>query len=205
MRTDKGLRNAISIPEMARKAKSISVIGHDNQIIVEEGAELPSLRLSIRGNGNKISVGRGCVIKGGIFIKGHNCSIIIGEGTTVVGFRITVAESTSLVIGRDCMFSRNIEIRTTDEHPIYDLASSELINPGRDVSIGDHVWIGEGVRVVKGCSIPSGCVIGTLSVATGKLPAANSAYAGSPARLLREGIVWARTYRTISHPSGDGA
>lgn len=194
--TVEGINNSISFSGKGRPPKSVKVLGNDNSVSIANSAELAGATLSIRGNRNTVNIANGCVIKGAIYIKGSDCVVSIGAKTTIVGFRATVAESTSLHIGEDCMFSRNIEIRTTDEHPIFDRSTRQVINPGKSVRIGDHVWIGQGVQVTKGGVIPNGCVIGTGSIVTGALATENCVYAGVPAVLRRDNIYWARSKRS---------
>lgn len=90
------------------------------------------------------------------------------------------------------MLSSGIFIRTSDEHPIYDIQSGLRINDAKDVTIGNKVWISEGVTINKGSIVPDGSIIGSRSVVIGKLRRPNSIYAGVPVKLIREGVRWDR-------------
>lgn len=188
-----GDNNTVVFPPNSRKPVELRISGAGNTIIVEPGAHLPLVDFSIRGNNNIVTIGSKSVIKGKIYIKGSGCKFVVGEGTQVVGARFTLGMGCDIEIGSRCLFSRNIEIRNTDEHPIFDRTTGDLINCDRSVFIGDNVWVGEGVRVAKGSYIPNGSIIGMSSVVVGKLSEAYSAYAGNPARLLRSNVSWSFT------------
>jgi acetyltransferase-like isoleucine patch superfamily enzyme len=92
---------------------------------------------------------------------------------------------------------REFFVRSTDEHPIFDQGTRELMNPKRGVVIGDKVWLGRTVTVNKGANIPSVCFIGTCSIVSVPLPTANAICAVTPARMLRENILWAKNPRNV--------
>jgi acetyltransferase-like isoleucine patch superfamily enzyme len=102
-----------------------------------------------------------------------------------------LAESgTRIDIGTSCMIAQGVEIRTGDSHGIFDLASRERINPGKNIRIGSSVWLANGVLVLKGAVIPDGCVVGARSVVTAEFSEPNAVYVGHPARLVRSNIAW---------------
>ena len=41
----------------------------------------------------------------------------------------------NLEIGRDCMFSNNVIVRTSDSHAIYDLHINQRLNKTKSISI----------------------------------------------------------------------
>jgi acetyltransferase-like isoleucine patch superfamily enzyme len=88
------------------------------------------------------------------------------------------------------MFGEDIDIRTSDNHPIYNEAG-DRINPDKDVIIQDRVWLGKGVSVLKGSLIESDSVVGFRSVVTKRI-AANSVVGGNPAKILKTGVTWKR-------------
>lgn len=185
--------------------KSISITGDDNEVEIGGDSELAGGTISIKGHRNRVIIGTDCRIRGEIYIKGNDCIVDIREGASILGLRATVGEGTSLRIGRECLFSRGIEIRTTDEHPIYDRTTRELINRGRSVVIGQRVWLGRAVSVNKGAEIPDGCVIGTCSLVSGLLPTPNAIYACTPARLIREDIIWGKHKKSVPWDEAQGA
>lgn len=150
----------------------------------------------MNGNHNIILIGKNCRIrKNTIFrIDGDYVTISIGDDTTLQHDDIIVAQHADIHIGRDCMFSNNIHIRSSDSHPIYDNDTEELINKDKEVNIGNHVWLAANCKILKGVTINDGAVIGAHSVVTKEvLP--NTIVAGNPARTVKNNITWERKMR----------
>lgn len=61
------------------------------------------------------------------------------------------------------MFSRKIEVRTTDAHSVIDIETRSRINKAESIHIGDHVWVGLSTIINKGAVIPSDNIIGANS------------------------------------------
>ena len=123
---------------------------------------------------------------------GYGCNVFIGKGYSAVSpVCIFANEKTNVHIGFNCLFARDVFIRTSDMHMIYDLKTKKRINPNKDVFIGDHVWVGQGVHILKGAVIGSGSIIGDGALCTNdKIDKVNCVYIGSPAKKHREDIVW---------------
>jgi acetyltransferase-like isoleucine patch superfamily enzyme len=198
-----GERNATEFEEMAFPPRKIEIKGNGNRLKLHPSANLSGFSIFIRGDNNVISVGRNCRLRGLANIIGKKSALVVMRDTTTETVRFSIGGRSKISIGIDCQLSRNIEIRCTDEHPIYDLDTREEINAARDVSIGDHVWIGEGVRVVKGVMIASGSIIGTGSMVTKSLTEANAIYAGSPARKVRSRVAWSRKPGSMDWETAD--
>ncbi|MBJ6958659.1 acyltransferase, partial [Vibrio cholerae] len=71
---------------------------------------------------------------------------------------------TTLIIGSECMFSRNVKLMTSDGHDI--LRDGKRINPAKSIYIGSHVWLADNVTILKGVSIGSGSIVGINSTVT---------------------------------------
>jgi len=84
----------------------------------------------------------------------------------------------------------NVVVQSSDAHPIIDVKTGKAINPGADVEIGDHVWMTTNVMVMKGVKIANDCIIGAGSIVSKDCPTPNSIYAGTPAKLIKEGFNW---------------
>lgn len=125
------------------------------------------------------------------FVISENCNCIIRQGLTNGRMSIRVGEG-NIIIGKDCMFSQDIYIQNHDGHPIYDIQTGNLLNPGKSIIIGDHVWLGESVSVMKGAQLGSGLVVGSKSFLSNKTYAHNTIYAGIPARPLKSNVFWKR-------------
>lgn len=139
-----------------------------------------------------IEIGDGCVLAGVIrLVRGEGGLVRIGAGTSFNHVAVTQHEAGSVIIGADCMFSTEIHMDTSDMHPIYDRATGDRINPPQGIRIGDHVWIAKRVLILKGADIGDGAVVGAGSMVAGRLPA-HALALGSPAKVVRENVVWAR-------------
>lgn len=173
----------------------ISFYGTDNEIILKPGVRMLDCTMEIMGSHNQIVIGSDAYVGYGEFwiSKDHN-RIRIGKETAILGkpqypTHLAAIEGTDILIGDGCAFSSGIEIRTADGHSIVDMEGNR-INPSKSVTIGDHVWMGSNSSASKGVHIASHCIIGTRSVVTKDLTIPYSAYAGSPARHLKDGIDW---------------
>ncbi|SKA70227.1 acyltransferase [Desulfobaculum bizertense] len=129
-----------------------------------------------------------------IALSVHNNNVIyIGKDLfTNKKVQIILSESTNVLIGDDCLFSRGIVFRTGDAHPIYNALNGLRINPSGSICIGDHVWIGENAYLLKNTQIGSGSIIGANSTITNKLIPSNSIGAGSPLRIIKRDIFFTK-------------
>ncbi len=167
--------------------KVIDIKGINNTIEIAAGAIFHEISIVVRGNGNKLYLGKG-IYTMTLELIGDNNSIIIGDNCTIFNSFMTAQDSKKIVIGNDCLFANPTYIRTTDHHPIFD-AQGKRINFSEDVIIEDRVWLATHIHVLKGTHIESDVVVGVNSVVTGHLPA-NSVAAGVPARVVRSGTTW---------------
>lgn len=136
-------------------------------------------------------IGRGVQYSEGQIILGGDCaSVDIGEGTNIIEAKLFAIERHSRIeVGPWCLFSWNIEIRTSDWHPIFDIESGQRINMPAPVTLAEKVWVGSDVRILKGVTVGQGSVIGLGSIVTRDIPASCVAV-GNPARVVRTGISW---------------
>ncbi|MDW2994949.1 MAG: hypothetical protein R8N24_02905 [Alphaproteobacteria bacterium] len=119
-------------------------------------------------------------------------SIFIDDNVGIGGARIHMMneKGTSLYIGPDAVLSYDIEIYTTDTHPILDLHGNIINNTKSSVIIGAHTWVGASSVLLKGCQLPENCIIGHSSVVTKKFQEPNTIIAGNPARVVKSNINW---------------
>ena len=103
---------------------------------------------------------------------------------------VILSEQKHVIFGSECAISFGVWVRTADPHLVYDAETKQRLNPSKSVFVGDHVWIGQSVMLLKGTQISSGSIIGAGSVVAGKRIPANTAWAGNPARQVKEGIFW---------------
>jgi acetyltransferase-like isoleucine patch superfamily enzyme len=159
-----------------------------SEVVLEEGVRLRNAELLIRGNANSLAIEKNSNFSGRIELYGDGNAVKIGEGTSIRGALLVAHNGRKIEIGYGCLFSHDVELRTTDSHKIFD-ENGVRINEDRDIIIGDSVWLGVGVLVLKGVTISGGCVVGARSVVTDDM-AARTLAVGSPARIVRNSISW---------------
>ena len=172
----------------------VDIIGDRNQIMVGEGSVLNNLKIRIRGSDHRIELGRNCRIsrEGVFWIEDDHCLLSIGSNTTMVDVSIAVTEPGSkVVIGEECMFANDIDIRVGDSHSVLDATTGERINFAENVEIGRHVWIAAHTIILKGVTIGENSVVASGAIVTRSCDS-GSILAGNPARVIRSGISWQR-------------
>lgn len=170
------------------------VKGENNKIIVGENTHLNETTFRIVGNNNKIEFGKNVRIGSecSFWAEGDNINIYIGDCTTFTkAVHVNAQENNSeIYIGKDCMLSNTIIIRTSDSHPIYN-NEGRRINPAKSIHIGDHVWIAPNSKIMKGVTIGDGCIIGSDTMVTKDL-SNNVLAVGHPAKIVKTDVRWTR-------------
>lgn len=168
-------------------------------IFIEEGCKLYNVKF-ICGNNDIIIIRRSHLrgIRNLNIDTGHvgkDRFVYIDENCSCESMRIAMANESflSCIIENECMLSSNITIRCTDGHTIYD-KNNNIINYGKYVHIGKHVWVGASSTILKGTIIGNNCIVATESVVSGKKYPDNTIIAGNPARIVKEDITWDRAY-----------
>lgn len=113
----------------------------------------------------------------------NQATLVLGSGYINNNANINCFER--IEIGQKVAIGNNVCIRDSDNHVI---ESSERGKTG-PIIIGDHVWIGMNVTILKGVSIGDGAVIAANSLVN-KDVAAHTLVGGTPAKVLKEGVVW---------------
>ena len=167
--------------------------GKNNVVEMDENVILSGCLFYFRGNGNHVIIHNNVRLKGVTFWMEDNNNVIeIGENTTFeMNVQLAACEGTSIRIGKDCMFSHDIYVRTTDSHSIVN-SQGQRINCAKDINIGDHVWIGMQCLILKGANIPDNCIVGARAVVGASKYQSNSLLAGIPAREMKNNIKWLR-------------
>lgn len=171
----------------AKKTK-MYVGGQGNLVQVDDSVETYDLRIAVLGNNNRLIIHKNCFVGGALELIGDGNDIEIGQNSKCGSANIFAHHGTSIRIGEGCLFSDQIQIRTTDSHSILD-ENGKRINPEKNIVLEDRVWLGRGVTVLKGSHIESDVVVGTMSVVS-KTVRKNTLVAGTPARVIRENITW---------------
>ena len=132
---------------------------------------------------------------------GQDCRVEVGAGvTTTARAFLAASEGTRLVLGDDCMLASDVQLRTDDAHPIFDVHTGQRVNPAEDIHVGAHVWLAYGVRCLGGTRIGDGSVVGMDSLVNGAIPN-NCIAVGTPARVVRRDIAWERPHLAIDPPA----
>lgn len=187
-----------------------------NKNVKIKGAFLKHTKINVV-KGGKLYLGARCqmnhcqikVLGGGILVNGrqtciNNASLLtresdslieIGEDFSMQGG--TIQSVKPIRIGNHCMLSWDIEIMSSDLHPIFLTENNQLINQPKGIIIQDHVWISAHARVLKGSFIVHDVVVGNSSLVAGKLENSYSVYAGIPARCIKKDINWSRSWNEL--------
>lgn len=171
---------------------TIEIKGRGNRVIIEEGCTLNETFIRFWGNNNHVHISRKTKICGRFLFDGDEQQLLIGESTTFERVNIVLAEGCSVSIGKDCMLSFGIQIRTSDAHSVLDATTRVRTNPSKNIFIDDHVWVGAEAIIQKGSSIPKNSIVGIRSVVAGAFINPNVAIAGIPAKIVKENIDWDR-------------
>jgi len=199
-----GKNNTICYKNAILTSVIFDIKGNSNNIEIKEGCVLNNVKFYIRGNNHRILIDKHCIFNcsgniWNIYFEDSDCSLFIGEKSTFLDVHLALTEPGSQInIGRDCMFSSDIDVRTGDSHSIISVESNERINYAKDISIGDHVWIAPHCFLLKGSTIPENSVVATGSVVSRRYKTKGIIIGGNPSNQLMAGITWSheRFYKT---------
>jgi acetyltransferase-like isoleucine patch superfamily enzyme len=112
---------------------------------------------------------------------------VVGTGEAVLDAR----NGGSIVAERDQLWAGRVYIATDDMHSLEDLETGVRFNAyGGHIRLGEHVWLGREAVVTGNVEIGACAVVGLRSLVRGQKVPAHTAVAGTPARVIREGITW---------------
>lgn len=195
-----GLNNYIYISKSSiLTGCKLNINGSNNKIIIDAGCSLRRVSISIFGNNNTIEISENVFFYrgGNLWVEDDLCSISIGANSTFEDAHIAVTEpGSNVIVGRDCMFAYDIDIRTGDSHSIIDLETGRRTNYAHDINIGDHVWIAAHASILKGVTILQNSVVATGSIVTKSFGQEGVLIGGNPAKVLKGNLTWnrVRTY-----------
>ena len=168
---------------------------HNNILFLDGKVDISKSKIEFGGNNSVVFLGSN-IFRYKMNLKIHNNPAFhVGKDNYINhpmgdAMKILVSEEMNVFIGNNCFTSFGIWIRTNDGHMICSMDTYERLNPARGVFIGDHVWIGQNVTLLKGTQIGSGSIVGASAVVSGKRIPSNTAWAGIPARQLKDRVFW---------------
>lgn len=176
------------------------VKGKNNHICIEKTALPCVIVLDVHGDGNRVEIGpnsrcKQLSLRVGNHIPAHKCKVTIGaEFSSEPGCKFYIFNSgNSLEIGENCMFSRDIIVRTGESpHLLFDRETGQYIDTDGAVSFGDNVWVGEYSYITKKASLNNNTIVAAKSVVTRKFDQEYCAIGGNPAQIIRQNIEWVR-------------
>jgi hypothetical protein len=162
-------------------------------VLIVVGAPMEWLSsLLVGGDSATVFLGRDVVLTAGELYCGARSRIVLHG--PVVGTRSAIVDARnggSIVAGPDQLWAADVYIATDDMHRLEDSETGERLNPfGADIRIGPHVWLGREAVVTGHAEIGAGAVIGMRSLVRGQKVPPRTVAAGSPARIVREGVSW---------------
>lgn len=119
--------------------------------------------------------------------------VIIGKDCCCHGVNISNhdEQAKKVIIGDNCLFSYNINMRPSDGHTIYHEKSKAILNrPQGEINIGNHVWVGMNVNILKDVKISDNSIVGAASVVTKRFEETNVIIGGTPAKILKQETNW---------------
>jgi acetyltransferase-like isoleucine patch superfamily enzyme len=148
-------------------AHGLEIVGHGRDATLRIGKRV-SLREGVR-----------------LMFEGDGRGIIELGDDVFINARSEIRCEELVSIGRGSILSFDVTVMDTDFHQ---LEGADRVAP---VTIGEHTWIGARAMILKGVTIGAGAVIAAAAVVTSDVPPA-CLVAGSPARVIRDGVVWNR-------------
>jgi acetyltransferase-like isoleucine patch superfamily enzyme len=123
---------------------------------------------------------------------GAASSIVLVGGAVATSRAVVDARNGGSVFAdHDQLWAADVYIATDDMHRLEDLATGERLNPyGAHIRLGRHVWLCKDAVVSGHAEVGDGSVVGLRSVVRGQKVPPHTAVAGTPARVIREGVTW---------------
>lgn len=170
--------------------------GRNNKLVMN-GSRYLRGEIKVFGENNIVEIGKGGYLAQlRIIVRGNNCKVSIGDDvTTGSAYIACMGKDNYVVIGDDCMLAENVDIWATDTHAIYD-NQENLINQSAPIVLGKHVWLGKGAAILKGVSVGDGAVVGMKALVTKNIKS-RTLNIGSPSKVIKEEVNWTRGFIKI--------
>lgn len=169
-----------------------------NNTITIKGNRIPEhFQVFIQGSNNHLLIGENVYFgdfgTGDTLFRFHGMGnvVSIGDGTSIAQGFFTLFGNGQVLIGKDCLISRNVTFHPVDGHHIFNLSTGRRINYPGKIIVGDHVWICQDAVLLGNAHIGQGSVLGYRAL-TSSWFGDNKLLTGMPAKVLRSDICWAR-------------
>lgn len=208
----RGRNNHITFGKNIRIPENIRIVMHGDAYLTvgdnffaQEKISFEFLKSS--WGGGKVEIGNNVRMRGGLtrtFSSHPICEIHVGNQTTFeTNPELHANAGKKVFIGKDCMFSHDVNVWAGDGHSIFDVNTGENTNSIFDnqkeyknrLVVGNHVWVAKGAFLLHGTNIGDGSIVGAMSVVKGKF-SNNCVIAGNPAKLVKNDAAWARDIAT---------
>jgi len=131
---------------------------------------------------------------------GSGSKLFIGpHGSLVLGDNVLITACSEIIcdhcinVEKDALISWNVLLMDTDAHPIRD-HNNNIINPNRQITVGENVWIGCRTVVLKGAEIAKNSIVAANSTVNKIFTENNVVIGGAPAKIIKRDIVWKREH-----------
>lgn len=164
-----------------------------SQALLVVASPLDSLdALLLGGDDATVFLGPEVSLAAGEIYCGGGSAVVLNAALRATRCAVVDARNGGAVVAApEQLWAANVYVATDDMHRLEDLETGARLNPyGARIRLGRHVWLGRDVVVTGHVVIGDGAVVGMRSVVRGQKVAAHTAVAGTPARLIREGIAW---------------
>ena len=142
----------------------------------------------IRVRGRLEIDGRVLVAQGNRWDIGPGAVVTIGD-STYFSPMVKVMIFSGLTVGKDCGIAWDCLLLDDDQHHLT-LSGVDPPPTAAPIEIGDHVWIASRATILKGTRIGDGCVVASGSTVRGDFSEPDCLIGGTPAKVIRRGIVW---------------
>ncbi|MFT4083876.1 MAG: hypothetical protein QM638_14935 [Nocardioides sp.] len=163
------------------------------QALIVVGTGLEALQcLLVGGDRATVYVGPDSVLAAGEIYCGADSAVVLAGGVVATArAQIDARNGGSVVAQCDQLWAAGVYLATDDMHRLEDVATGARLNPyGAHIRLGRHVWLGREAVLTGDVEIGDGAVVGLRSLVRSQKVASRTAVAGTPARVIREGVTW---------------
>lgn len=184
-------RNYFKIADCFLRRTTVWVDGKGNKIQIKSLAVMQNCSIKIKGNYNTVVIDdHVSALNCEIIIEDNYNTVYIGRNTRISGkTHLACIEGCKITIGRGCLFSSDIVLRTGDSHSILN-EKGIRINNSKNIEVKDHVWICNRVILTKGAKISRDSVVATGAIVTKEFTDSNVIIGGVPACIIKNKINW---------------